>query len=70
MTEKSDNTKLVRLSRSLEEEFNRLPNSGEWDPTGFPEFVREAVRAYLDWYKGIGRFEGIRVPRRPDPSPE
>ena len=40
-------TKPVRISRSLEDEFDRLPNKSDWDPTGFPEFVRDAVRAYL-----------------------
>jgi len=40
-------TKPVRISRSLEDEFNKLPNKSDWDPTGFPEFVRDAVRYYL-----------------------
>ena len=40
-------TKLVRLSRTLEDGFDELPNKSDWDPTGFPEFVREAVRYYL-----------------------
>jgi hypothetical protein len=41
------NTKMVRISISLEEEFEKLPNKSDWNPTGFPEFVREAVRYYL-----------------------
>jgi hypothetical protein len=41
------NTKMVRIPISLEEEFENLPNKSNWDPTGFPEFVREAVRYYL-----------------------
>jgi metal-responsive CopG/Arc/MetJ family transcriptional regulator len=41
------NTKMVRIPTSLEEEFDKLPNKSNWDPTGFSEFVREAVRYYL-----------------------
>ena len=40
-------TKMVRIPISLEEEFEKLPNKSDWDPSGFPEFVREAVRYYL-----------------------
>ena len=48
-------TKPVRIPVSLEEEFNRLPNRANWDPVGFPEFVREAVRHYLEYQKRCAR---------------
>ena len=53
------NTKLVRVSTELENRFKKLPNKADWDPTGFPEFVREAVRAYLDEHEARA-YRGIR----------
>ena len=63
----SDKTKLVRLSRRLELEFDKLPNKRNWDPVGFPEFVRDAVREKLIQEE---RLEAARntPPAEDDPS--
>lgn len=49
-------SKPVRISRQLEERFNRLPNRGSWEPAGFPEFVREATRYYLERQERLAQF--------------
>jgi len=41
-------TKPVRIPVSLEEQFEKLPNKGDYGPSGFPEFVRQAVRFFLE----------------------
>ena len=49
-------TKLVRISSELEDRFNHLPNRQNWLPVGFPEFVREATRYYLERQERLAQF--------------
>jgi hypothetical protein len=62
----SKKTKLVRLSRTLEDDFDALPHKDQWLPTGFPEFVRDAVREKLDREKVKAQ---LGIVEREEPGP-
>ncbi len=54
-------TKNVKIPVELERAFNSLPNRDRWAPAGFPDFVRDAVRRYLDEQERLVKF-GAGVP--------
>jgi len=47
---------MIRIPRELKNRFEHLGKKGSWK--GFPAFVREAIRIYLDHHEGIERSIG------------
>jgi predicted DNA-binding protein len=47
---------MLRVPKELRNRFDKLAKKGSWK--GFPAFVREAIRIYLDHHEEIDRVNG------------
>ncbi len=47
---------MLRIPKELRNRFNKLEKRNSWK--GFPAFVREAIRMYLDHHEEIERNSG------------
>lgn len=57
----------VRISNALKKEFEKLQHKSNWDPVGWPAFVREAVREKLTQEQRLDSFR-VEAPAKDDPS--
>ena len=59
----------VRIANSLREEFEKLPKKTDWDPVGWPAFVRDAVREKITQEQRKASWI-VEAPSEDDPPPQ